>query len=391
MFEKFVLRKIDAENSIINNFWESILSGDKLLKEAVVSSNLSDFTKAYIINDLYEEVDKDELQSRIEKANKLYFNYTIRPKWTLVTFLFNNFESRPPAEIIKKLKTFPFYNYYAEGINDFIKQNSQIFVTKGEISGVIDRTNKALHEKLTIDINNVKIRNFFLQVFKLKYEEDKYNLESKIPYSFIKIFLDDKSYPDLEKKFRAVKEINEEYEISLMDITKVLTDKYNVTGEAITKEKEPPLEKKAEPEKSVTPVLVSKENTKKEPGKITVKKIEPKTEVKKIPEQEKIYSEQLLQASKEEPESGKDKPVQSGSYDVKDLFNEKQLEKITDKVYNSDLINREKSFTKLNHYKTWFEASNHLKEIIKTKDVDIYNKEVISYINILNDFFQNRE
>ncbi len=112
----------------------------------------------------------------------------------------------------------------------------------------------------------------------------------------------------------------------------------------------------------------------------------------KIPEPEKIYSEQLLKADKELAESGVDKPtVVSTSYDVKDLFNEKQLEKVTDKVYNSDLIYREKSFTKLNHYKTWFEASNHLKDIFVINNVDIYNKDVISFINILNEFFQNRE
>lgn len=392
MFEKFVLGKIQTENTIINNFWESILSGNKLLKEAIVGSNLSDFTKTYIISDLNETVDKDELQQRIEKGNKLYFNYTLRPKWTILTFLFNNFESRPPNEILKKLRLFPFYNFYTDAINDFINKNSQIFSTKAEITDVIDQTDRAVYQKLTTDINNVKIRNFFLQIFKLKYEEDKYNLESAVPYSFIKIYLEDKSYFDLLKKFTVIKIINDEYEISLKDIIKVLTDKYNIPEKENIKEKEKAAENTEDQEIILTDVSYNKIIKKEEKEKIALKQTEPENSgFTKISQSEKIYSEQLLKAGEEKNASENDNIISPPDYDVKNLFNGKHLEKITDKVYNSDLIYRDKSFTKLNHYKTWSEASNHMKDIFKINKVDLYSKEVISFINILNEFFQNRE
>ena len=67
------------------------------------------------------------------------------------------------------------------------------------------------------------------------------------------------------------------------------------------------------------------------------------------------------------------------------------MDKILSKVYKSDLTDKEKSFSKLSNFKTWPEASKHLKEIFKTNQVDLYNKDIISFVNILNDYYKNRE
>ncbi len=223
MYEKFVEGKTLSEK-------ETVLDFDDVSEEKIIKSGLSDFSKNFILYDFKEDLNKDELISRVEKSNKLYFNYTIRPKWTLINFLFSNFESRPPGEIIKKLNVFPFYKFYADSISDFIKENFQIFITKKEITSIIDETNKVIHEKLTNDISGLKIKNFFLYLFKLKYDESEINLESTVPYSFIKIFLNDKSYFALDKKFEAVRNIKDESEISLKDIIKILNDKFDITA-----------------------------------------------------------------------------------------------------------------------------------------------------------------
>ena len=229
MFESFVFNKIENENLIIKNLLETIPAGEYLTRIQILNSSLSDFTKNYLLYEFNEKTDSNEFIQKITKSNKLYFNYTIRPKWTLQTFLFNNFESRPPTEIVKKLNLFTFYSFYSDAIKDFITDNFQIFITKGEVTSIIDHTNEAIHKKLTGDINNAKIKNFLLQIFLLKYDsESNYNLESTIPFSFIGIFLEDKSFLDLEKKFGVIKGLNNETEISLKDIIKVMTDKYNV-------------------------------------------------------------------------------------------------------------------------------------------------------------------
>ncbi len=52
---------------------------------------------------------------------------------------------------------------------------------------------------------------------------------------------------------------------------------------------------------------------------------------------------------------------------------------------------KEKSFEKLSECRSWKEASNHLKNIFQNNEVDIYNKEVITFVNVLNEYFKKLE
>jgi len=417
MFESFVFNKIENENLIFKKLLETIPAGEHLTRMHILNSSLSDFTKNYLLYEFNEKGTDEEFTQKITKSNKLYFNYTIRPKWTLQTFLFNNFESRPPSEIVKKLNLFTFYSFYSEAIKDFITDNFQIFITKGEVTSIIDHTNEAIRKKLTVDINNAKIKNFLLQIFLLKYEsESNYNLESTVPFSFIEIFLEDKSFTDLENKFSVIKGLTGDSEISLKDIIKVLTDKYNVP------EKSEPAVSAEVPVKKTTEIPAVKEEviiseirkvpqkqvakkediviTQKVKDEITIipdskKNVKVKTENKTVRTSDNIYSEQLIEAEKKSDQTKvnteTDKSSSGSRKEINELFNEKQMEKILSKVYRSDLIYKDKSFNKLSNYKTWFEASNHLKEIFKINQVDLYNKDIISFVNILNDYFKNRE
>jgi hypothetical protein len=516
MIEKFVINKINQEHRIFEDLWGSLPIDEKLTQEKISKSSLSEFTKNYIVNVVDESGDRDEILDRIAKANKLRFNYAIRPKWTLITYLFGNYESRPPTDISKKLDLFPFYNFYIDSINEVLRDNFSIFITRNEVSMIIDETNKAIYRKLTTDINNAKIKNFFLQIYSLKYNEQELNLESTIPYSFIRLFLNDKYYFDIEKKFQLVKGISDEYEISLKDVIKVLmnkydfneiepqesvtledsgkptsddspgqtpdqsssptilkfpsqTDKTNVkTAETIVFEDAdkdldtgPDVESKTE-SKSVPP-SESIDESKSEPGSepkeelstdipieekpepvddlklnnvveveslsktVEEPEIEQKPEVKSRDESKVVRKmKHLIQfrqdskdkkkvESKVEPETTpintsakgmneemdrEDKDVlieeekepvaEEPSSTIKKLFTEKQFDKILERVYKSDIEQTARSFMKLSNYKTWFEASNHLKSVFKNNEVDIYNKDVINFVDTLNDYFSER-
>ena len=516
MIEKFVINKINQEHKIFDDLWGSLPIDEKLTQEKISKSSLSEFTKNYIVNVVDESGDRDEILDRIAKANKLRFNYAIRPKWTLITYLFGNYESRPPSDISKKLDLFPFYNFYIDSINEVLRDNFSIFITRNEVSMIIDETNKAIYRKLTTDINNAKIKNFFLQIYSLKYNEQELNLESTIPYSFIKIFLNDKYYFDIEKKFQLVKGISDEYEISLKDVIKVLMNKYDFNErepqESVTKEdsdkpnsddasvqtplqsasptilKFPELTDKTyvksaetivleDTNKDLTtgPVAESKPESKSVPQSESIdeSKSEPESEPNEeqstdIPIEEKpepvadrklntVVDEESVSKTVEEPEieqkpevkskdeakvvhkmkhlirfrqdskdkgkvesnvepetapinasakgmneeiSREDKDVlieeekepvaEEPTSTIKKLFSEKQFDKILERVYKSDIEQTARSFMKLSNYKTWFEASNHLKDIFKTNEVDIYNKDVINFVDTLNDYFTER-
>lgn len=384
MFEKFIEKKTLSEKEIILNL-------DAVSRENILNSDLSDFSKSYILYDFKEELSKDDLSSRVEKSNKLFFNYTIRPKWTLINFLFSNFESRPPNEILKKINIFPFYKFYTEAIEQFIRDNFQIFVTKNEMTSIIDDTNKAIYDKLVNDASGLKIKNFFLQIFKLKYEnESDYNLESTVPYPLVKIFLDDKQYHDLEKKLRVLKVNQEDEEISLIEIIKVLTDKYHVKEIKKETKSEVKNESKSLSENNLTS---KSDNEIIIPENLNEKNI-PDIVIKTKSDLGPIYSDQLVEADKEivkETEKVRSEKDIISNSELNILFDEKHIEKIINKVYNSNEIYKDISFGKLNNYRTWFEASNHLKEIFENNKVDIYNKDVISFVNVLNEYFQSKE
>lgn len=374
MFEDFVKRKIESEDRIIESLPEKS-------REHLLNSKLSEFSKNFIIRESGKSADGMDFLQIIEKSNKLYFNYAIRPKWTLLAFLFNNFESRPPGDILSKLEYFPFYKYYTDSIKKFIEMNSQIFITRSEINSVIDDTNTAIYEKLTADFSNEKIKNFLLQLFILKYgDESEFNLESGIPFSFLRIFLSDKSYDNLKNKFTVIPGISDESEISLKDIIKILNDKFTVKES---------LQTKADiTEAGMTLPDSDSGFHKNNAGSVNVEdKIDLKTNGKKI------YSEELISASASRPDNAvTQKQITAKDSDrIKNLFEGKLSEKVLNVIYNSNLISREKSFEKLSHYKTWFEASNHLKEIFKTNNVNIYNKDVVAFVNRLNDYFNKPE
>lgn len=379
MFEEFVQNKIDRET-------DTVITLSEITKEQIVKSDISDFTKNYFLIEFDPHSGRDEIAELISKSNKLYFNYAIRPKWTLQTFLFKNFESRPPNDLLNKLNYFPFYKFYSDSIQSFINESSPIFVTKTELISIIDNANIAIYEKLTNDISNIKIKNFFLQIFLLKYESEiKYNLESSVPYSFIKIFLEDKSYHQLTEKFTGIKDLSDDDEISLKDIIKILTDKYS---SAIKEESSSPVYNTViqdVPEKEKVDSEIIKAGKQVE--------VELTDEVLKTKEEIPIYSEELSKAQKDSHEADAEAETDISFHikNIKDLFDDKQSEKILDRIYNSDILKRERSFDKLSSYKTWFEASNHLKEIFISNEVDIYNKEVVKFVNKLNEFFKSQE
>ncbi|MEO6695797.1 MAG: hypothetical protein ABIY50_10250 [Ignavibacteria bacterium] len=376
MIGKFVQGKINIESDVINSITD-------FSRESIVRSNLSEFTKNYILADFSQKEDAEMLLLKVEKSNKLYFNFTIRPKWTLLTFIFNNFESRPPKEILKKLDTFPFYKFYADSIKDFINDNLQIFTTKGEISTLIDETNTAIYDKLTKDITNQKIKNFFLQLFKLKYDdESNYNLESSIPYSFIKIFLIDKDYNDLEKKFQKAINIQPETEINLKDIIKVLMDKYSHSER---NEEKKIIEKEAEVR--IEPVSINKN----EPIKAAPVKFTKHEAINVKNESINIYSGDLLKAAEEEKDLDAIAIPIDKAKKIKELIGKKAADRILTKIYNSDIIYQERSFEKLGSYNSWSEAKNHLKEIFQINKVEIYNKDVVRFVDVLNEHFNKTE
>ncbi|MBN8570413.1 MAG: hypothetical protein J0M18_12345 [Ignavibacteria bacterium] len=410
MFESLVKEKTNSEKSKIR-----LLS--PVSRNTVAKSELSPFIKNFIFNETQEITESDYLDELIEKGVKLQFNFTLRPKWTLLNYVYGSIESKSDNEIRHKLKVFTFYKFYPDTILNYLDEETHLYVSRSKVELLLKDTNEVLYSKLTNEISGVKIKNFLVNIFKLKYEdESKINLESSIPFSFIKIFLEDKEYDDLLKKFDVIPNLKDSTLVSYKDIIKVLTDKYTVHE---TKHEERPEKKEEKKEDSkeeiFEPITITQDNIKEEllnkekKIEIEVPKKEFKKEVK-TPKKEinytkyDIYSDDLVKErdakEKEEQDniSEQDKEVFAEThdndigdqYEIKRLFSEKELNVIRDKIYGGSKTAMKNSFRTLAGLTNWKDAASHLKDLYNENKVHIYHKPVVKFTDALQEHFTNK-
>jgi hypothetical protein len=345
--------------------------------ETIITSNLNDFTKSFIINDGGKYSTREELLRVIEKSVKLNLNYCVRPTWTLLNYLFGNFDSKQKPEILKRIDIFIYYSFYTETIKEIINDDNYVSIKRSLIEEILQQLNSDIYIKLTTDTSGLKIKNFFLHIFKLKYGDNvEVSLDMSIPYSFIKLFLEDKGYTDLINLFKKAGFNNDNEEIELKTIIKIFTGKINNINE-VYKNNEPVEKKPAEE----IPVPV-KETAIYTPEKTT-----------KEPEETNTYSDT---STKEET------PVQQGisnEFEEKEDIPEKHLrfhfkddeiKVVAKKVYKGNKYLLLDSLLEIEKLKNWREATEHLKEIFINNKVSIGDKSVIMFVDVLNDYFEKR-
>ena len=265
---------------------------DSLSIQAIRKSTLLPFVKKFIIVEAKETINDDTLNTLIAKAIKLDINYALRPKWTLINYLFGDADSKNVKEILRKVKIFQFYSYYTDLITDFINDKSISYITIGKIRELIDEVNSVLYEKLTTNVTSIKIRNFFLQTFKLKYQQNSdITLSSRIPFQYLRLFLEDKSFDDILEKFHIIDRISDGIELELKTIIKVLTDKYSTSLDEQFQTEEVK-EISEEKKKEVIDIDLESGLPTKEKDIIKVVIKDKKTD------EESVYSKDLLQAKR---------------------------------------------------------------------------------------------
>jgi hypothetical protein len=427
MFEEIVDSKFRQLKKITDKL--TIISTEEIIK-----SDLPAFTVNFLCKEQQEINDRETLNSLLEKSVKLSVNYTLRPKWTLVNYLFGGYDSKPAEEILKKAEIFQFYRYYVDLITNHIKDHSLMFITQDEFKALTDDANKAVLEKLVKETSSIKIKNFFSQIYKIKYGDDReINLDWSIPFLFIKLFLEDKDFPDLLNKFQIIPGLDDSMEIEMKTAIKVLTNKYYVNSDFFVLKDEPQnkisdaANTKSEKE---TKTNVPENNEKIEkPGKIDLtEEISNKTSAEKTPpvkqeikdenedekpggviriiknipakrfRREKKPAEKKEIEVKEEqvPELKEEKEFKSdnfsdGTEKIKHLFKEDEKSAILKKIFKGSKSAMYEAFDELEKLKTWQDASGFLKELFKKNKVDLYNKRIVLFIDILNDHFIERE
>jgi len=372
MFEQITDKRFKDALVIVNNL------GD-YSAETIISSDLNDLTKAFLVNDGAKYSTKEELIKVVEKSIKLNLNYCIRPTWTLINYLFGNFDSRQKADIQKKADIFIYYSFYTETIKEITSDDHYISIKRSLIEGILRQINSDIYLKLTTDITSLKIKNLFLQLFKLKYGDNvEVSLDMSIPYIFIKMFLEDKGYDDLVSVFVNAGFTKDNQEIELKTIIKVLTGKI----------------------KSISEVYKG--------TYADIEEYKPEEEVAEIAKDTVIQTPEIVEPAKEEENTFSDTSTKEELPSVSNIsdefeetvqipekhlrfhFKDEEIKNIAKKVFKGDKYVLLDSLLEVEKLRSWREATEYLKEIFINNKVNIGDKSVIMFVDVLNDYFEKR-
>lgn len=434
MLEQFVESKIRSERTKIDK-------EDDISKSDVKKSKLSPLVKRYIQERMDGKLSGTEFSDLLTKAIKLNINYTIRPKWTLLSYLFSKYDSQQTEVIMNRTGIFTFYRFYIDFVTNYIDENALVVITKEKVSRFIDETNNTLHEKLMTNISGVKVKNFFIQIFRMVEKDPAdVNLGSSVPFLFIRTFLEDKGYDDVLEKFTIVDGLEDETELELKDVIKIMTEKYappadkkepkeeKVKEESIEvksvvpdeedveveirdkqEEVEEPEEKHNEDEVIIVDFKKWEDTVDEDKGDKKVKEEEIKEEETTGIEQEPIPTEEEMEdEEKSDDEKNEEVPerpykmtlpthvIEESNLDIEKksigrLFKTGELSSICQVVYHGNKHFMHESFRTLKEFDNWKEASGYLKDLFYEKDVDIDDKTVLLFVDVLNDYYNQLE
>jgi hypothetical protein len=370
MFEQITDKRFKDAVEIVNNL-------RNYSTETIISSRLNDFTKSFIINDGSKFSSKEELIRVVEKSIKLNLNYCIRPTWTLINYLFGNFDSKQKEDIQKKVDIFIYYTFYTETIKEVTSDEHYISIKRPLIEGVLRQVNADIYSKLTSDITSLKIKNLFLQIFRLKYGDNvEVSLDMSIPYNFIKMFLGDKGFNDLIALFSKAGFTKDNEEIELKTIIKVLTGKINSAKEIY----------KGSVETEQKPVEEIKEVVKEGPVVVPEK-------IEETDKEERLYSDNsttedlsTLSGISEEFEEKEEIPEKH----LRFYFKDEEIKIISRKIFKGNKYLLLDSLLEIEKLRNWREATEFLKEVFINNKVNIGDKGVIMFVDVLNDYFEKR-
>lgn len=382
-------------------------------KESVKKTSLTLFSKRYIINLPQPVIEKQDFEKVISDSVNLLFDYSITPCATLVLDLFGELDSQKSLVVAKKLSQYRFYKYYPDTIINFIKDEDKVIVLNDEIRLLLKDTNIALYDKLVDKITGIKIKNLFVQIFKLKYfSENRINLDSTIPKTFINDFLIDKNYIDLKAKLEGIPEDGNENEFSLKDIIKYLSGKSSVAiasnqseDEAIvlTIEDKPEIEviselNNDEDEKIVIDIEEQEENIEvlvESNGSVELIVGEDDSDEKiVIGDEDKYYSDELIDAANDESvfptEIIGESVIETGTSELKKIFRPYELKAISKKLFGNNKKELFAFMNKLEDCNDWESAIGELKDLFIEKNVDPYDNDVLLFVDVLQEHFSKR-
>ena len=407
MFQDFANRKFRDYMSMLE------FPAGRITFERIWGSTLPPFITSFLENYIPKHnvpLDKKDFEDLLNKAIVFNINYIIKPKNTLLKFLFGERETRPAAYILNRLKYFQFYGYYISNIEDFIAVNSLEVISYNQIEHLLNEVNRNIYE----EISGRQSQAHRMSLVKLLYyffhdlgENNPINI--KLPRKILSAYFSDKGFHEIKKKIDGFfsDEIFIQEVIELIDPENKKLPK-EAAEDGITEEQIKQIISKAKTE------FINKENADKEIERI-LKADEPldedipvinirliREQEAKLPEVEKsrliiddeIYSDDLLFASQfneiTPPQQVTDEEKRKRL--IEDLFCESSYrKKIIKKIFDKD---EERFRENVNHIldkSNWDDAVLFIDTLYRDRKVNFYTDAAVKFVDIFQNHFNKNE
>lgn len=403
MFQDFAKRKF-ADYLALLEFPAGRMSYSNL-KNSSLPPFIISFIEYYTPNKNIP-LDKKDFEEILDKAIVFNINYIIKPKNTILKFLFGEIETRPVRFIEDRLRYFQFYGYYTSQIEDFISYNSLDVLSYDQIEHLISEVNKKIYEEISAPGSDAHRMNLVKLLYYFFHDLGENNpINIKLPRKILSVYFDDKGYDNIRKRVDGFfsEEIFIQEAIELMDPRKVkspkeLTD-VGVSDiqlkDIITKAKTRLIDKESL-NKEVEKILLPQEQMPEEIPEINIEIIReqesklPETKKKRLVISEDIYSDDLMFAAQFNdlalPAQLTDEERKAKLID--DLFCEKTYKrKILKVIFGKDESIFKDTVNAILERKTWLGASDLIEEYFNKFRVNYFSEEAVKFVDILHNHF----
>ncbi len=355
-------------------------------------------------------INKIDFEEVLNKAIVFNINYIIKPKNTILKFLFGDVETRPVHFIHNRLRYFQFYGYYITQIEDFIHANSLEVVSHEQIELLLNELNKRIYEEILGKGNEPHRMSLVKLLYYFFHDLGENNpINIKLPKKILSAYFHDKGYTEIKKRVDTFfsEEIFIQEAIQLMDPeTKKAERPKSETGisdeqirEIISKAKTQ-LISRASSDREVEKILQSEEQLPPDIPEMNIKLIreqesqKPEVEKIRLIINDEIYSNDLVFASHFSDMA----PPVTVSYEDKrkklidDLFCERSYRvKIVKKLFKKSDEDFMHAVNTILDKSSWDEAAGVIEEMYRIRRINFFTEEAVKFVDIFQSHFNSEQ
>lgn len=323
--------------------------------------------------------DQSDFASTLDDAVHLQFNYLCRPRWTLLSFIFDKISHTSAKNIVFKFGYFSDYRYYGDIIKRYLTDKGLAELNIEEFRNLSIK----IDEKVLKQHTSAELAELTKPIFQFVNVGD-YSPESLVPIDALIVFYDDKGMTEIKERLDAERDNHSLHHLTMKQLATLISD-VRGTGEVGAGEPERPVVLPEPPQPVETPERPATSSAYEYDEYFEEK---PSTRAR-ITEERPKTADRVQQEVKPEPPQA----IPPDAIDLRALIDNRKRRKFLKKIFKKDEAHFNTVIDTLNSITSWKEASVFIDEIFIMNDVDPFSREAIRFTDLIYSRFfpTNRE